>query len=234
MITTGFPVGWNTEIVDVVNGVSCSDMAYFPIPYIYGAVGGNLDGSPVVCGGQYTETCYRLANGVWEEFTSMKENRQYAAAVMYNKKLHVFGGWDNSFRTKTSETINVDGDVSDGPDLPTGVLRHAMTKISDKVSLLSGGDTYENSNSAQTWYYNHDTEAFTSGPDLLQGRTYHGSAVNVDKVTKEIIAVVTGGQMVNGTNYLDSTEMLINGQWEIGTIQCRKKNVLICFSAIFV
>ena len=235
MITAGDP--WKTEIVDVVNGVNCSDMASLSGPFyyhIYGAVGANLDGSPVVCGGEYTEKCYRFANGVWEEFTSMKQKRQYAAAVMYNKKLHVFGGWDNSFRTQTSETINVDGDVSDGPDLPTGVLRHAMTKISDKVSLLSGGDTYENSNSAQTWYYNHDTEAFTSGPDLLQGRTYHGSAVNVDKVTKAIIAVVTGGLNANYTNYLDSTEMLINGQWKIGTIQCRKKNVLICFSAIFV
>ena len=231
MITTGFPFAWKTEIVDVVNGVSCSDMAYFDY-HIHGAVGGNLDGSPVVCGGEYTEKCYRFANGVWEEFTSMKQKRQYAAAVMYNKKLHVFGGWDNSFRTQTSETINVDGDVSDGPDMPKGVLWHAMTKISDKVSLLSGGDTNANAYSAQTWYYNHDTEAFTSGPNLLQGRKYHGSAVNVDKVTKTRVVVVTGGH--NGTNYIDSTEMLINGQWEIGTIQCRKKNVLICFSAIFV
>ena len=33
----------------------------------------------------------------------------------------------------------------------------------------------------------------------------------MDKVTKANIVVVTGG----------STELLINGQWEIGTIQCK-------------
>ena len=75
--------------------------------------------------------------------------------------------------------------------------------------------------SAKTWYYNHDTETFTSGPDLLEGRRTHGSALNVDKVTKAKIVVVTGGY--NG-NRMDSTELLINGQWQTGTIQCRKQN----------
>ena len=63
-------------------------------------------------------------------------------------------------------------------------------------------------------YYNHDTETFTSGPDLLEGRYSHGSALNVDKVTKSKIVVVTGGY--NGNNK-DSTEMLINGQWQTGS-----------------
>ena len=68
--------------------------------------------------------------------------------------------------------------------------------------------------------YNHDTETFTSGPDLLEGRRGHGSAINVDKVTKSKIVVVTGG--INSGS-LDSTEMLINGQWQTGTIQYRKQ-----------
>ena len=80
--------------------------------------------------------------------------------------------------------------------------------------------------SAKTWYYNHDTETFTSGPDLLEGRNYHGSALNVDKVTKSKIVVVTGGVNWNGNGYLDSTEMLINGQWQTGTIQYREQK---CF-----
>ena len=101
-----------------------------------------------------------------------------------------------------------------------------MTKINDTVSLLSGGSTNANSASAQTWYYNHDTEAFTSGPDLLEGRRQHGSAMNMDKVTKAKIVFVTGGYK---SGFLDSTEMLINGQWETGTIQCRKQK---CFDIL--
>ena len=140
---------------------------------------------------------------------------------MHNDKLHVFGGYSGS-NLQTTETINVDGEVSYGPDLPTGVREHAMTKINDTVSLLSGGITDTDSYSAKTWYYNHDTETFTSGPDLLEGRYAHGSALNVDKVTKSKIVVITGGYK-SGSVRLDSTEMLINGQWQTGTIQCRKQ-----------
>ena len=226
MITSGYPYSSarKTEIVDVANGVSCSDMAEFPVELSY-AVGANLDGTPVVCGGYLgssvtSEKCYRFKNSVWEEYASMKEKRKDAAAVMHNDKLHVFGGYSGS-TLQTSETINVDGEISYGPALPTAVRRHAMTKINETVSLLSGGVTNSNPNSAKTWYYNHDTEAFTSGPDLLEGRHDHGLAINVDKVTKAKIVVVTGGWSGNGR--LDSTEMLINGQWQTGTIQCRKQ-----------
>ena len=93
-----------------------------------------------------------------------------------------------------------------------------MTKLNDTFSLLSGGNTDTNSYSSKTWYYNHDTETFTSGPDLLEGRYFHGSALNVDKVTKAKIVFVTGGY---NNGILDSTEMLINGLWQTGTIQCR-------------
>ena len=225
MITSGSP--WSsatrkTEIVDVANGVSCSDMADFPVK-LAGAVGANLDGTPVVCGGKssgYSDKCYMFTNGVWKESVSMKKKRNRAAGVMYNKKLHVFGGFSGSLILWTSETINADGEVGDGPNLPTAILYHAMTAINDTVSLLSGGQTNSNSASAKTWYYHHDTETFTSGPDLLEGRRDHGSATNIDKVTKAKIAVVTGG--VNG-NKMDSTELFINGQWQTGTIQCRKK-----------
>ena len=71
-----------------------------------------------------------------------------------------------------------------------------------------------NSYSPLTWYFNHETNVFSSGPSLLQGRYDHGSATIVDKVTKAKIPMVTGGY--NGGT-LDSTELLINGQWQSGT-----------------
>ena len=226
MITNGVPSSSSkTEIVDVANGLTCSDMANFPVE-LYTAVGANLGGTPVVCGGRgnfgswvYSEKCFRFKNFVWEEYASMKEKRGYAAAVIHNDRLHVFGGYNGSSTLQTTETINVDGVVSYGPDLPTAVWYHAMTAINDTVSLLSGGNTDTTSYSSKTWYYNHDTETFTSGPDLLKGRRGPGSAINVDKVTKSKIVVVTGGCC----GYLDSTELLINGQWQTGTIQCRKQ-----------
>jgi hypothetical protein len=227
MITSGKPgtSARKTEIVDVANGLTCSDLAEFPVE-VDGAVGANLGGTPVVCGGYdddgYSKKCYRFKDSAWQVFIWMRFKRDAAAAVMHNDKLHVFGGHSGSTTLTTSEIINVNGEVNFGPDLPAGIYRHAMTAINDTVSLLSGGCVYANCESAKTWYYNHDTEAFTSGPDLLEGRYFHGSTLNVDKVTKAKIAVVTGGYKY--PNILDSTEMLINGQWQTGK-DCFETNI---------
>ena len=227
MIATGSP-GYSakkTEIIDIASGgVTCSDLADFPVE-IYGGVGGNLQGTPIVCGG-YSSTisdkCYKFTTtGGWQEFASMKHKRGYAAGIVYKKKLHVFGGYGDS-QLQSSEIISEDGGVIDGPDLPTAVWRHAITAINSTVSILSGGSTYGNTYSSQTWFYNHETVAFSSGPTLLEGRIYHASANIVDKVTKAKIPVVTGGY---DNGYLDSTELLIDGQWQTGKIQCRKQNI---------
>ena len=104
----------------------------------------------------------------------------------------------------------------DGPDLPIAVFDHAIASINETVSILSGGTTPGIVASNQTFFYNHDTEIFTYGPPLLEGRMAHGSATIIDKVTKAKIPVVTGGS--NSTKgVMDSTELLINGNWQTGT-----------------
>jgi hypothetical protein len=233
MITTGWPTysATKTEVVDVVNGETCADLADFPLNN-YGAVGAYLHGTPVVCGGRYwlsdwqefgdwlySQTCYKYSNNGWQQFASMKEKRQHFAGVIHKNKFHVFGGWDDGVVSKTTELISIDGGVEYGPDLPDAVRMHAITSINSTVSLLSGGRTGGSLYSWYSWYFNHDTNVFSSGPSLLIGRRYPGSATVVDKVTKAKIPMVTGGY--NGGT-LDSTELLINGIWQSGTIQCPK------------
>ena len=239
MITTGDPIysatydaiATKTEIVDVVSRETktCANLADFPFP-IFRAFGGNLHATPFVCGGQdtsyiYYQTCYKFTTSGWQEFASMKEKRYSAAGIMYQNMFHVFGGAHGLIRSQTSELISIDGGVEYGPELPTAVRVHAITSINSTVSILSGGDTNANHYSRLTWYFNHETNIFSAGPSLLEGRFGHGSATCVDKVTKAKIPIVTGGYGDGGidTNpgyYLDSTEMLINEQWQSGTIQC--------------
>ena len=112
---------WMAEVVDVVNGETCTDLADFPVSN-YGALGANLDGTPIVCGGRSSSTfyqaCYKLTNGGWQEFASMNEKRGYAAGIMFKNKFHVFGGYnDGSSRLQTSEIISIDGAVEYGPEL---------------------------------------------------------------------------------------------------------------------
>jgi hypothetical protein len=229
MITTGWPTSsaTKTEIVDVVSGEACVNLAEFPLPN-YGAVGANLDGTPIVCGGYssvtYYQKCYKLTISGWQEFASMKEKRGNAAGVMFQNRFHIFGGNDNGY-LQTSELISIDGGVEYGPQLPTAVFYHAITSINSTVSILSGGWTSDKY-SPLTWYFNHETNIFSDGPSLLEGRYGHGSATCVDQVTKAKIPIVTGGY--NGA-YLDSTELLINGEWQSGTIQCKKAT---CFDLL--
>ena len=224
MITSGDPIGYSTttEVVDVVSGKPCAHLALFPLQN-FCAVGANIDAIPVVCGGQgttgYYEKCWKLTNGGWQQFASLKEKRGYTAGIIYQKKFHIFGGHDSSSRLQTSEIISIDGRVEYGPELPEAVWRHAITSINSTVSILSGGATSATSYSPLTWYFNHETQAFSSGPSLLEGRYDHGSATCEDKVTKAKIQIVTGG--MSGGARLDSTELLINMQWQSGTIQCK-------------
>ena len=223
MITTGNPESSapKTEVVDVVSGETCADLANFPLTN-FGTVGANLDETPFVCGGYhwhpatYYQTCYKFTVSGWQEFASLKEKRTNAAGVIFQNKFHVFGGFNGEW-SQTSELISIDGGVEYGPDLPTAVGYHAITSINSTVSILSGGWTTADLYSPQTWYFNHETNTFSAGPSLLEGRYLHGSATCVDKVTKAKIPTVTGGHCSIVT-ICDSTELLINEEWQPGTI----------------
>ena len=240
MITSGSPSYSNypfeykgtrtTEVVDVESGENCADLTDFPVS-IEGAVGANLDGTPIVCGGHFNlntnyQTCYKLTNAGWQEFAIMNEKRRSAAGIIFKNKFHVFGGFNGSSLLQTSEIISIDGVVEYGPELPKGVWRHAITSINSTLSLLSGGRTWNsNSMSPLTWYFNHETNVFSAGPSLLEARDYHGSATCIDKVTKAKIPMVTGGSNGGAYDQLDSTEMLINGMWQSGTIGGKKQTM---------
>ena len=234
MITTGYPgSATKTEIIDIASGVLCSDLADFPIE-IDGAVGANLQGTPVVCGGNFGSTrsdkCYKFTKtSGWQEFSTMKDKRRTAAGIVYKNKLHIFGGYDTS-GLQSSEIISEDGEVIYGPDLPTAIYKHTITAVNATVSILSGGSTNVNTFSSETWFYNHETKTFTPGPTLLEGRIWHASATIVDKVTKNKIPFVTGGH--NGHS-VTGTEILIDGQWQTGKIQYRNPNVLFAFIVLF-
>ena len=151
----------------------------------------------------------------------MNEKRGNAVGVMFKNKFHVFGGWDGKIRSNTTELISIDGVIEDGPELPEALRRHAITSVNSTISILSGGRTSDTKYSPITWYFNHETNVFSAGPSLLEGRFRHGSATIVDKVTKEKIPMVTGG--IGNDVVLDSTELLINGMWQPGTNQLKKQ-----------
>ena len=171
----------------------------------------------------------------------MNKARTFAAGIIYDKKFHIFGGNDGSAK-KSTEIVSDDGAVIDGPVFPTGVSSHTITSINATVSILSGGGQYDaNADISysldQTWYYNHATQEFKSGPTLLEKRNNHASATIIDKITNAKIPVVSGGITMagnSGNNYviLDSTELLIHGEWQAGKLLI--KNIIVLLVSILL
>ena len=63
-------------------------------------------------------------------------------------------------------------------------------------------------------YFNHESQEFQPGPNLLEARSDHSSGSVTDQETKEKIAIIAGGFGIDSN--LDSTEILWNGEWKTG------------------
>ena len=131
-----------TEIIDLADEeVSCSNLEDFPVE-IFGAVGANLGSVSIICGGGSDDAfalkqCYKLLkNGGWEEFTTMISGRRFAASIVRENTLHVFGGYVES----STEIIHQDGQIVQGTDMPMELGLHAIASVNSTTSIISGGD----------------------------------------------------------------------------------------------
>ena len=227
-VTNGLP--WTsfvakTEVIDLENNnVICNDVDDFPLE-ISDAVSGNLASLPIICGGSSfngsshsSDKCFRYTKAGWQHFATMKDRRHGAAGIVYDNGFHIFGGYDSDESTwlLTSEIINENGSSTAGPQLPERFSRGSITSVNSTVSFLIGGFQDYTSISDQTWYFNHATQEFQLGPNLLEGRNSHSSGTITDQNTKEKLVIVAGGHGGGSDVYMDSTEILLNGEWVTG------------------
>ena len=73
-------------------------------------------------------------------------------------------------------------------------------------------------NSASTFFYDHKEGEWINGPSLMQARIKHAAGIVTDEVTGEDFVAVTGGGSGYSSGYLDSTEILQDGEWIQGKI----------------
>ena len=221
LITTGWNKdGYprNSKILDlsIKGGSNCNDWAEFPKDVV-AATGGVIQDVVVICGGGYASTefneCYSLNGQAATLITHMSAKRQYAASLVIDKtKLWITGG----VHLASSEYITLEG-IEPGPELPTIIDSHALVAIDNTLSMLIGGSTTENVATKTTHYFDHQSHNWIQGPDLMQARWQHAAGIVTDQVTNEKLVIVTGGFHNPGIT-LDSTEMLINNQWNQGKI----------------
>jgi len=223
LITSGHPrsdATRSTEVVNLEKDLRCPQFNNYPLE-VSTAFGFSLADSPVVCGGYFFDgdhhsenRCYRFQNNKWSLFATMTDRRAYAAAITYRNKIHIFGGYDYPYSTlKSTETIDQEGKATVSVDLPIPLESHSISAVNSTTSFISGGFTDGNSYSKKTWYYDHATMNFHPGPDLREGR--YGHASSVITYGKMEIIVITGGKG-DGYETLDSTELLIDEEWQQG------------------
>ena len=216
-----------TEVIDLEDSnVVCEDLEDFPME-TQAAVGANLVSTPIICGGYFggpgsvhsSDKCFKYTEEGWQHFATMIERRDYAKGIVYNEAFHMFGGYDFDTGTKlqSSEIVKEDGSSTEGPQLPTPIMYHAIASINSTVSIITGGLT--NTTSDKSWYFNHASQEFQPGPNLLEARKGHSSGSVIDQETKEKIIIVAGGYIDSSS----STEMLLNGKWVKGNTYTRSK-----------
>ena len=211
-----------SEMIDLAikSDSSCKNWAEFPKD-VEAATGGVIKETVVICGGvvdpgESFNECYSMNGKVATLITHMTAKRAYAASLVINgASLWITGGWStDTGRLASSEYITLEGSIP-GPDMPIYISSHALVAINKTCSLLIGGRT-NGLEFASVYYFEHEGENWSQGPDLMQLRCSHAAGLVTDETTYDEFVIVTGGEY-NGI-ILDSTEILVDNQWHLGKI----------------
>ena len=133
------------EMIDLsISGhYQCPNWVNYPTP-ILGAIGGLLEGIPIICGGfnyAYTSNkCYKIESKMSYEIVEMSTTRSNAAGVVINgSTLWITGGKDhNANALSSSEFIQLNGTMP-GPNLPIPLAGHTMVNIDNDLTMFIGG-----------------------------------------------------------------------------------------------
>ena len=95
-----------------------------------------------------------------------------------------------------------------------------MVAINSTCSMVIGGfnfglNWWDISSYASTYFYDHNEKEWINGPNLIQAIYDHAAGIVTDEVSGEDFVAVTGGYH---NDYLDSTEILQDGEWVKGKI----------------
>ena len=226
----------STEIIDLRDeNVQCDGWTQIQTPLSF-ANAGFLEGKYVICGGDKpgnvrSNECYTIDNNAptFTLFGSMSSNRTNAASMII-PNLHtiwITGGHDENWPyLDSSELISSDGSTEEGPSLSWPVYAkdsHAIVSINETSSLLIGGaqiwmaaGQLQSKVMDETFYFNHETDQWTFGPELIQARKAHTAGLITDKVTRETFVIVVGGRNnshITEDSELCTTEILMDGLW---------------------
>ena len=202
---------------------------------VVGATGGLVGDTVIICGGdggplKRVDECYSLTSEKATIVTHMSVKRENAASIVLDGNILWVTGGSGSVsgvvvQHASTEYVTLAGTML-GPNLPQALTNHAMVAINKTCSMVIGGisadysaTTYFNEQD-RTLFYDHNEGEWITGPSMMQARMSHAAGIVTDDVTDEPLVAVTGGRYFSSNCwfYLDSTEILQDGEWVQGKI----------------
>ena len=175
MVATGYPDTDKSQVIDVISSTACVNLPSYPFA-MYLAVGGVVNGSPIICGGwrssgERTDSCHRFDRNAnsWKLHSTMKSRRSGHASTVVKNALFITGGYDGSRDLATTEYIYANGTVQSGPNLPMARSGHCSVTLHDgKVMIL--GASYPLSLFRNVIIMDPADNSFTTGPSMSYER----------------------------------------------------------------
>ena len=203
------------EMIEMESGCR-SQLPDFPF-FELGATGMYVNDGITICGGENSKNCYQLKKNAisYELVDIMGDVRIHASSIVTEGNMLVTGGADaNDNKLGSGEFIN---QQIPNIQLPYPVFHHAFININQTTSFLIGGSGSHKD--GKTYYFNHLSNEWTNGPDLIRARHCHTAGVLIDHDTKEShVAVIAG---CTGS-YSTTVEILFHGDttWTEGIVYC--------------
>ena len=210
----------HVEIIDLETNTAKRCPKY-PLK-VAGATGGLIGSSPLICGGSSPRTaaCYIIGQQETVAVT-MTTPRSDAASIVFNGRLFIAG--DGS----STEWISLEEGATPAGALPISLYGHSMELIqstTSKLILIIGGWSSSGGQSAKTFYGNplDSPINWTDGPDLMEARRYHASAI-MNEGTSTSVIVSGGWPLTDTVEILSITGSPQDWSWKQGKF-------LFCFS----
>jgi len=210
--------GFNLVEIDPDNsetyGTYCDSLVDFPETGGFSS-GGYAHGKIITCGGilsgNPSKKCYYYSENKWEIFGDLTDAKGYHdSAILPNGNLWVTGGYNVNYHLSSTDIIDQDFNVKQGPELPFTVSDHCIVNWNISHMLLTGGDG--GSFRRNTWYFDLQNEIWTPGPSMNYGRYKHG-CVSFEDTERNKKVMVIGSKL---SSVASSTAELFDGDsWTV-------------------
>ncbi len=201
---------------------TCQNLPNFTTESVgyFGGLG--FEDRATICGGRHnSNNCYSLVDNDWVATPGMTSGRTYAAvspSPSTPAELFVTGGQDGE-DLNTAEVLTEEGWETLPQPLPVTISAHCQVLLNSTTVLVIGGRQNGNVSSANTHFFNGDSEVWTEGPPLEIARSYHSCGkIRQKSDGNELSVVVVGGTSDGSSTLLSSVEILDYGssQWRNG------------------